>query len=122
MADRVAANEDRCPSCGGDAGDNWFDRSLCPCDDIMHTRCSNCGAALDGCEFEKEARSLLQRAADEWLGLSLMSYHGGHGMAGDFYADLTEDEIKEIQTLIRQLAEALAAATGEKIPTPEFHG
>jgi hypothetical protein len=42
----------RCPNCRGDAGDNWFDRSICPCADTMHTRCCNCGAALDGCVFE----------------------------------------------------------------------
>lgn len=44
---------DACPSCGGDAGDNWFDRSICPCDDTMHTRCVKCGHALDGCKFEQ---------------------------------------------------------------------
>lgn len=45
-----------CPSCGGDGHDNWFDRSICPdpCDS-MHTRCENCGAALDYCPFEKDA-------------------------------------------------------------------
>ena len=44
---------ERCPSCGGDASDNWFDRSICPepCDS-MHTRCVKCGVALDGCEFD----------------------------------------------------------------------
>lgn len=49
MTDVVA----KCPSCGGDAGDNWFDRTLCgpPCES-MHTRCSNCGAALDPCPAE----------------------------------------------------------------------
>lgn len=50
-ADQVAAN---CPHCGGDAGDNHFDRALCPCADTMHTRCNNCGAALDGCTLEAE--------------------------------------------------------------------
>lgn len=49
----AALVDERCPSCGGDAGDNWFDRSLCPCEDTMHTRCSNCGAALDGCSFDQ---------------------------------------------------------------------
>ena len=42
---------ERCPSCGGDAGD----RSLCaePCGS-MHTRCRECGHALDGCRWEQE--------------------------------------------------------------------
>jgi hypothetical protein len=43
---------ERCSGCGGDAGDNWFDRSLCPCDDTMHTRCRVCGTALDGCSYD----------------------------------------------------------------------
>lgn len=45
----------RCPGCGGDAGDNWFDRSLCaePCGS-MHTRCRECGHSLDGCSWETE--------------------------------------------------------------------
>lgn len=44
-----------CPSCGGPAGDNWFDREICPepCDK-MHMRCRQCGAALDGCRHEIE--------------------------------------------------------------------
>jgi hypothetical protein len=44
-----------CSSCGGDAGEQFFDRSLCPppCDS-MHTRCANCGHALDGCRWEQE--------------------------------------------------------------------
>lgn len=52
--------EDKCPRCGGDADDNWFDRSFCPCENddmyggIMHTRCTNCGYPLDGCKFEQE--------------------------------------------------------------------
>lgn len=50
---RLEKDERWCQRCGGDASDNWFDRSLCPCDDAMHTRCRNCGAALDGCEFEE---------------------------------------------------------------------
>lgn len=28
--------------------DIWFDRSICAHDDWMHTRCSACGAPLDG--------------------------------------------------------------------------
>lgn len=48
-------SDDLCPRCDGDAGDSWFDRSLCPCDDAMHTRCVGCGYALDGCSFEKES-------------------------------------------------------------------
>lgn len=28
--------------------DSWFDRSLCPIDDWMHTRCIECGVPLDG--------------------------------------------------------------------------
>jgi hypothetical protein len=45
-----------CPKCGGDGGDNWFDRSICPepCG-MMHTRCSNCGHALDNCPFDSAA-------------------------------------------------------------------
>jgi hypothetical protein len=46
------AEDERCPSCGGDAGDNWFDRSLCACGS-MHTCCAKCGHALDGCPYEK---------------------------------------------------------------------
>lgn len=44
-----------CPSCGGDAADNWFDRTLCTEGD-MHTRCKNCGFALDGCGDESPAK------------------------------------------------------------------
>ena len=46
----------RCWSCGGDAGDNWFDRSLCPepCG-AMHTRCRECGVALDACPWENRS-------------------------------------------------------------------
>jgi hypothetical protein len=45
----------RCPWCGGDGGDNWFDRSICaePCGK-MHTRCRGCGGALDECHWEDE--------------------------------------------------------------------
>ena len=46
-----ARPDDQCPSCGGDAGDNHFDRSLCACGS-MHTCCNNCGYALDGCEYD----------------------------------------------------------------------
>lgn len=46
---------ERCPNCGGDAGDNYFDRSICPCDDAMHTRCVTCNHALDGCSFDERA-------------------------------------------------------------------
>lgn len=52
--DRERHRAECCPQCGGDASDNWFDRSLCPCDDIMHTRCRNCGAALDSCSFDTD--------------------------------------------------------------------
>jgi hypothetical protein len=45
---------ERCARCGGDAGDNHFDRSLCACD-AMHTCCNGCGYPLDGCPFEDEA-------------------------------------------------------------------
>lgn len=42
-------------SCGGPLSDNWFDRSICPTPcDTMHTRCTNCGAALEGCPLETE--------------------------------------------------------------------
>ena len=44
-------NRAKCPGCGGPASDNWFDRSLCACG-AMHTCCSNCGQALDDCEYE----------------------------------------------------------------------
>lgn len=45
--------KDRCWNCGGDAGDNWFDRSICPSPcDSMHTRCVKCGVALDHCPFD----------------------------------------------------------------------
>lgn len=49
-------SDERCWNCGGDAGYNWFDRSLCPCDDAMHTRCVACGVALDQCDFERPSR------------------------------------------------------------------
>jgi hypothetical protein len=49
-----ASVEEKCPNCGGDATDNWFDRSLCPCANVMHTRCASCGAALDSCVMERE--------------------------------------------------------------------
>ncbi len=39
--------DETCPRCGGDAGENWFDRSLCA-SEWMHTRCRGCGYALDG--------------------------------------------------------------------------
>jgi hypothetical protein len=48
---------DRCPACGHGTGDNWFDRSLCPCDGtdwgVMHQRCANCGYAED-CKFDNQ--------------------------------------------------------------------
>ena len=46
---------ERCRGCGGDTGDNWFDRSICaePCG-RMHTRCRECGFALDECYWEIE--------------------------------------------------------------------
>jgi hypothetical protein len=51
---------EKCPGCGGDASNNYFDRSFCPCDmdedgfgvGVMHTRCAECHTALDGCDFE----------------------------------------------------------------------
>lgn len=43
-------HEEPCPRCGGDAGDNHFDRSLCACGS-MHTCCNKCGTPLDGCEY-----------------------------------------------------------------------
>ena len=44
---------DTCPLCGGDMGDTWFDRSLCPepCGS-MHTRAECCGWAFGMCPFE----------------------------------------------------------------------
>lgn len=53
--ERDGLTKERCPGCGGDASDNWFDRSRCPCEPgigTMHTRCVNCGYALDGCSVE----------------------------------------------------------------------
>lgn len=41
-----------CPRCGGPGDDHSFDRSICPCDDAMHSRCRKCGYPLDGCELE----------------------------------------------------------------------
>lgn len=43
------------PHCPG--ADNWFDRSICPdpCD-MMHTRCTECGSAIDYCVFEDTKR------------------------------------------------------------------
>jgi hypothetical protein len=43
----------RCPHCGGDAGLNWFDRSICPdpCG-YMHQRCQGCGHAQEDCAWE----------------------------------------------------------------------
>ena len=40
-----------CPDCGADAGDNWFDRSICACG-LMHTRCRGCGGAYGECPYE----------------------------------------------------------------------
>jgi len=50
------SEEQTCGRCGGDAGDNWFDRSFCPCEPglgAMHTRCDNCGYAFGDCSFEE---------------------------------------------------------------------
>lgn len=48
---RGAALE-RCPGCGADAADSWFDRSLCGACEGMHTRCAACGVSLDPCSEE----------------------------------------------------------------------
>ena len=42
-----------CPECGTDAGDNWFDRSVCPepCG-WMHTRCAGCDHPYEECVLE----------------------------------------------------------------------
>jgi hypothetical protein len=53
MGREAVSRSEHCPCCGGDASYNWFDRSICPCG-WMHTRCNECGAALDG------------RCAEEW--------------------------------------------------------
>jgi hypothetical protein len=37
---------DRCPRCGGDASDNYFDRSFWPGVEDMATRCVSCGFSL----------------------------------------------------------------------------
>lgn len=39
-----------CPGCGGDPGNNWFDRDVCPepCGST-HIRCAGCGEVLDDC-------------------------------------------------------------------------
>lgn len=44
----VAEADERCPMCGGNAANNWFDRSICSCGS-MHTCCCECGYELDGC-------------------------------------------------------------------------
>lgn len=43
----------QCPRCDEPAYNNWFDRTVCPepCGG-MHTRCQNCGYAVDLCPFE----------------------------------------------------------------------
>lgn len=64
----AAAEEvtDPCPRCAGHAGNNTFDRSVCPepCGS-MHTRCLACGAALDGCPFEDMATRLKDAVGEE---------------------------------------------------------
>jgi hypothetical protein len=56
-ANGAPEGDERCPGCGGDARDTWFDRSLCPCDGtdwgVMHQRCANCGYAED-CGFDNQ--------------------------------------------------------------------
>ena len=49
------AGADVCPECGADAGDNWFDRSLCPepCG-WMHTRCAACGHPYEECVLDRD--------------------------------------------------------------------
>jgi hypothetical protein len=46
----------RCAGCGGDAGENHFDRTLCACGQ-MHTCCNNCGRPLDECPCDASAAS-----------------------------------------------------------------
>lgn len=49
--DEVACSAEaleRCPGCGGDPGNSYFDRSLCACG-TMHMRCRACGHPLDPC-------------------------------------------------------------------------
>ena len=43
---------DTCRHCGGDASDNSFDRSICPCGS-MHTFHIPCGQPLDDCSCEE---------------------------------------------------------------------
>lgn len=46
----------RCPNCNGPVDANWFDRSVCPAPcGAMHTRCKECGTALDGCPVDLAA-------------------------------------------------------------------
>lgn len=54
-----------CPDCVADAGDNWFDRSICPepCGS-MHTRCAKCGGAYGACPFEEDSGPGLSEASE----------------------------------------------------------
>lgn len=56
LTDWINKGTDPCPRCGFDVAYNWFDRSICPepCG-FMHTRCDNCGKALDPCPWEDAA-------------------------------------------------------------------
>lgn len=44
-----------CPNCQTSAGENWFDRGVCPepCG-YMHTRCVACGHPYEGCVLMAE--------------------------------------------------------------------
>ena len=53
-----------CRHCGGDAGDNHFDRSLCACG-AMHTYHDSCGNPLDECECEIWEGTLADGLDDE---------------------------------------------------------
>lgn len=54
----------RCSSCGGDASDNHFDRSLCACG-VMHTCCNACGTPLDPCEYVEWEATLADGLNDD---------------------------------------------------------
>jgi hypothetical protein len=61
---------------------------------------------------------LLQRAADEYMALSLMSYSGTSW--GGMVADLNEDDVRQIRLLVLELATALSEECGVPIPAAEL--
>lgn len=64
------------------AGDDWFDRTFCeaPCGQ-MHTRCADCGAALDFCPWEHgetppSVRAIQQEARAQALADAVRAVEG----------------------------------------------